>query len=1121
MKRGYAFLFPMCLLFLCLATSVFGQRTTGDIEGTVKDSNGAVIPGATVTVTGVSVGFNRTVQANDAGVYRISQIPAGTYKVTTAAINGFSETTVDNIRVNIEQTTSADVVLGVSTAVNTVDVSSDPLGVNVDSTDSKVQTNITSQLIDQLPKGVSFQSILKVSPGTRPEPLSGGYQVDGASGAENTFVVDGQALENFRTGTLNANNDIPTSLVDQVQIKTSGFEAEHGGASGGVVVLATKSGNDQWRGEFGQQFELSKLQPTPGFAPAIFQDTASTPQYIYGIRSPKQSFINMFPTASLGGPIIKGRAWFYGNYSPQFFETRRNTVFYNALSPGSVTTNANQAGAGQTSNVNLTRSTVYPAAEYQSKTKYEYAFGRIDAQVFSQLRYSGTFLWNPVITEGNLPYGMISVGGTPINNRAYNGQVYTDTAFQALGGGRTNSNNTTHQLVYTPTSNLVTTFRYARAFLNEKNGNYAVPVGTRYICGGLAGAVAYGQGITGCTFGFDTGSNATAERDVSLKNEYNADVAYLAGSFFGSHQFKGGFQYGTTTNDVKSSFSGTTPINDPVFGAINLYYGRNFDAVGQSQLNSQCNLRTAANPTGNCLGYGRLYRYGNLGVASNKFMGLYIQDKWQPSSRLTLNLGVRAEKENLPAFNTGSGDATGGIPLEFGWGKKIAPRLGGAYDPFGDGKTRIWASYGLFYDRLKFELPRGSFGGNFYRVDYFPILASRPRISDYNVGNVLGNWKDPIGGGNPSTAGGLSLIQLDFRIPSNISEETAASLGLPFAGIDPDLKPYRQSEITAGVERELSSLFVLSARYTRKNLDSVTEDIGILGANGSENYIIGNPGEGFAAQLGEAEGYVKTLKPQRTYNGVEIALNKRLSSNYYFNVNYTWSRLFGNYSGLASSDEISGGVGRAAPGVTRYFDYIVNGFTFNGAPDNGLLATDRTHTFKAYGGYNFDWWGSKTNSTDLSFFQQIYQGTPQTTYMGIGDSQIVFTERGDLGRTPTLFQTDLALSHRYKFGRDDRFTIAFDVNVINAFNQRAVTGFNTNKYRTNNVIGFADIDSDYDTTHDPVNALNAILSGKFTPAMADAVLRATAGGNQINALYGQPNLYQGSRNVRFGFRFLF
>src|SRR6185436_4860316 len=108
-------------LVLCFATSIFAQRTSGDIEGKVTDPNGAVVPNVSVTVTGVSVGFNRIVQSNSDGEFRIQQIPSGTYQITTAAISGFAATTVDNINVAIEKVTVVNVKLGITSAT-TVDV---------------------------------------------------------------------------------------------------------------------------------------------------------------------------------------------------------------------------------------------------------------------------------------------------------------------------------------------------------------------------------------------------------------------------------------------------------------------------------------------------------------------------------------------------------------------------------------------------------------------------------------------------------------------------------------------------------------------------------------------------------------------------------------------------------------------------------------------------------------------------------------------------------------------------------------------------------------------------------------------------------------------------------------
>jgi hypothetical protein len=1089
-----------------LATAAFGQRTTGNIEGTVTDANGSVVPGVSVTVTGITVGFNRVVQSDSQGVFRVQQIPAGRYKIATAPIAGFAAANVEDVTVTIETVTVANIKLGVAAASESVVVTSDQLGVNIDTSDSKVQTNITAKLIEQLPRGQSFTSLLRISPATRPEPLSGGFQVDGASGSENSFVVDGLSVENYRTGTLNGVNNVPTALISEIQIKTGGFEAEHGGASGGVVSVATKSGSDEFHGEISADFDASALQPSPRAAMSRFVASnasaaaiAANRDYTYLLRQNKDQFLNIYPTATFSGPLIRSRAWFLGTYSPQIFRTTRVSNFINAIS------NANFTSGTFVQLPRLVNGQPLAPLTFKQQDKFEYAFGRVDAAILSNLRGSATYLWNPQITDGNLPYTSITTTN-PVNT-VYNDFSYPPEQYARLRGGRENSNIFTGQLTYTPSSRMVATFRYGRVFLNQKNNNYALANAPRYVCSGES--AAYNTIQTGCPGGIgyqNLLTNSITSFDISIRNEFNGDFSYVPGNFGGKHEFKGGYLYGRTSNNVLGGNAGT--------GTVTLHYGRDYATAGLG-VSLPCQLGSAS-----CIGVGTLSRSGAKGEARNNYQGIYFQDRWQPTGRLSLNMGVRMERENLPSYNEGFALAGSPIPpIRLGWGKKIAPRLGGSYDMFGDGKTKIYGSYGWFYDRLKFELPRGLFGGNFFRTDYFPITAANPNYTYYTPQRILGNWTDPLGGGNPSTQGGLSQLQRDFRIPSNLSPQQFTALGLPVTGVDPDLKAFRQSEITVGFEREIMRGYVLTARYTRKNVDWAIEDHAILGLSESENYPIGNPGRGLDLKLDQQTGYVKSAIPQRLYNAVEIVLNRRLSNNYFFNVNYTYGRLFGNYSGLASSDEN----GRTSPAVNRFFDYAINGFTALGQPDNGWLATDRRHTFKSYGGYSFTRWGSDSHATDLSYFFTAMQGTPQTTFVTVAATSIPLEKRGNLGRTPAFTQTDLSLTHRYRIGR---YSMAFDFNVLNAFNQNTVTSLVTSKYRVTNTIAASDIDPTYNAATQTLTAvINRILSGQIGPqidGLANGSLRSLTGRpNPISSLYGQPSGYQGTRSVRFGFRFTF
>ena len=450
----------------------------------------------------------------------------------------------------------------------------------------------------------------------------------------------------------------------------------------------------------------------------------------------------------------------------------------------------------------------------------------------------------------------------------------------------------------------------------------------------------------------------------------------------------------------------------------------------------------------------------------------------------------------------------------FGWGDKLAPRFGAAFDLTGDGKTKIFASYGWFYDRFKYELPRGSFGGDFFRRDYFEILPSRGlNYTGYTPANILGGAPDPIGGTCPIVGGpGYSVCQNDFRIATNSINADIFATG----AVDPDIKAARQSEYTFGVERQLSNNFLFSGRYTHKQIDRAVEDIGVFNDQGSEAYIIGNPGLGLVCDISTSANQPCT-KAERTYDALEVRLDKR-AAKYFFNASYTFSRLYGNYSGLASSDEF----GRSSPNVNRFFDLPLLGYNPNGVPDNGRLATDRPHVFKAYGGYTFDWAGNGLNKTTVSGFTTVQSGSPLTTiYTLYSVTSAILNSRGDLGRTEIFSESDLSVSHKYKFGRDARFTLEPYVEIRNLFDERneiarqttiSNTNFNAGSLTAAGCTTCPDEGAVFDTIFNGSGIQQFILNNFATNGVGAAGTRND---------YNQPNTFQAGRDVRFGFRFYF
>ena len=1099
MNKNFKFITGVLSLVLCFAAMAFGQRTTGNIEGTVTDPNGAVVSGATVTATSVgsTAGYNNTVTSGSDGRYMFTQVPAGTYNVTATA-TGFT-TTRGEITVSVDRSAIFNPALTVGGGETIIDVTADS-SVTLDPTDTKIDTNITKQVIDNLPKGTQFTSLLKIAPNVRPEALSGGFQIDGASGSENVFVIDGQEVTNFRTGTLNTNNNLPFELLQEVQIKSTGFEAEYGGATGGVINVVTVGGNDKWRGSAGISFQPQKLQGDP--SPILSRySTNAAGNYEYFPAS-KLGGTQYFPTLAFSGPVIKQKLWFSAIYAPQIQEFSRDVDFYTAGGFDPVT-------GFQTPSNNPNTRHIGETQRFDFKRKIEEAFFRLDAQPHSTLRLFGTFLWNPIIDEGTDPgstYGLSNTTGAgPFISQ---GGVYrTQNEFLGNQGGRQNSNNVNGQATWTPTNNLVLNFRGGRSFLNEKLGSYGIPREPSVLCSASGNPnspiIPGGQAAAGCAQGArNFPSNFQINYDVSTRTTFDADAALVGINAGGRHNFKFGYQYNRISNTTDQGYADT--------GVVVLYYGLGIDG----------SIGFPATP-GN-IGSGYLQRFGTIGSASSANQGVFAQDSWQIANRLTLNLGIRAEQEKVPSFSESGSD------INFGWGSKIAPRFGVAFDVLGNQKSKIFASYGWFYDRFKYELPRGSFGGDFYRRDYFEMFASRGvHFSAYNPTTILGTVPD-IAGGNcpeppdpdapwPTLGNGYSICQDDFRVPSNL---IGGSI-LEFGAVDPDIKAARQSEYTIGYEHQLMSNFLLSARFTHKQIDRAIEDAGIYNSQGSEAYIIGNPGLGLICDV-STDGGLPCVKAERKYDAFEVRVDKR-ASKWFFNASYTLSRLFGNYSGLASSDE----AGRTSPNVSRLFDSQFAAYTAAGNPNNGRLATDRPHVFKAFGGYSFNWSDNNTNVTTVSAFTSLQSGTPLTTIMTLNNlSPFIVYGRGDLGRTEMFSETDLNVSHRYKFGRDNRFTLEPFVSVRNLFDERNVLGVDT----TISTQNFTDATLRLARAGCPAAACASIQAVTDTIVNGGGILQyvenylnspQTALASQRRNTFGFANSYQAPREVRFGARFYF
>jgi hypothetical protein len=942
------------LAAVLLAWPASAQEQRGSIEGIVKDTSGAVVPGATVTLTGGS-GAKLEAVSDAEGLYRFPSLAPGNYTVS-ANLQGFGPGKVDNVRVGLGEVKKVDFALSVAGVTESVQVTAEsPL---VDVKQSARSTNIRAEQVQLLPHGRDFTTLLTQAPGVNNEPKSNGIMVDGASASENRYVVDGIETTELVHGTSGKN--VLADFVEEVQIKSSGYTAEFGGSTGGVINVITKSGTNRFNGNalFNWQGSRTTAEPNQTLRLNLTDPTQS--EYI---TYPKDPNDRLEPGGSFGGPIVAGRSWFFGAYQPTFLKTTRTV---NPQTSGN-------AGAIPVSSTEKQR------IEYLSANQT----AQLGDKIRTRLAYNNS--WRKV--EGLLP----SQNGADLPSTNYS----KGTKFPNW----TLSGNVDY--VVTPKFFVGARLGY---FLSDTH-DFNVPNEPRFAWAGgstnvgLPGVPANLQHATGFT---SILSNNAIDHDKQTRLMGQIDATWY-GRFAGDHQLKGGIQMDRRAEDIVSgelrnrvsvfwdqALSTGVPVTRGTFG----YYSVRSNAVDPKK------------------------GFITQGDVKTNLVGFFVQDAWTVSNRLTVNAGVRTEQEKVPSFTTAEGVPQ--YPIEFGFGQKFAPRLGFAYDLKGDGRWKAYGSWGIFYDIFKLELPQGSFGGQKW-LEYYYTLDQADWTTLVNGANCPPTCAGTIIRGAPTSSNPIGGI--NFRLPSVT----------PGVDIEPDLKPMRSQEASFGLEHQFNNVMAGSVRYVHKQLDRAIEDTGFLTADGSEGYVIANPGEGIT-QLAFVNPNVNLPTAKRDYDGVEFALEKRFANNWYARATYLWSRLFGNYPGLSQSDEN----GRADPNVGRLFDFPLMMFKQDGTPSYGPLPTDRPHQVKVQALYSFRF------GTTVGVNEYLQGGIPVTRELAVlppNNYPVQYLGRGSDGRTDPFIRTDLYVQHEIKLGTR---AVQLNATVLNLFNTRnAINVFST------------------------------------------------------------------------------
>ena len=935
-------------LTACLALSlasgvVLAQERTGEILGTVVDESGGPVPGAVVSATGPSLPGALDSISDAQGRFRIFNVPIGTYTITTRLAGFNTHKASVEVRLGAQITHNPKLTVGQVTEV--VEVTGNAL--SIDPTSSRSATNITTEQIENLPKSTrGFHGLLAMAPGVLLEPKAGnagvgGVQVGGSSGAENAFFIDGTEVSDLRRGSLRESNAIPFEFVQEVQVKSGGFEAEYGGATGGVVNVATKSGMNEYHGSLGTSFTGSALN---GRDRGFFKLNPANANEAVFFQPKEDDYTIWSPSLTFGGPIMKNRLHFFAAYSPDLEDVSRSIDYASG-----------------------TRT-------FEQDRKRHFSLVRLDYFPSSTFQFNASYLWSPSKRLGGLPDRDARIAA-PSND-------------QSILGGFLPAQTASAGLSWTPSANFVVSARYGYKYQNDKDGNYGLPSAPFVTYRTPSSNAGVPVPVPGGTSFSTTSSTLKTQFDVTTRQNVYVDATYV----LQNHTFKVGYALNHVGNEVSRDYEN---------GRFLVNWGEAFSR-GSVQ-----NQRGA-------LGY-YIWEDGvrNSGDVTSRNQSLFAQDTWRIGRKLTINAGVRVENEFLPPFKAEVNGVRVANPVEFGWGDKVAPRAGFAYDLKGDGTWKLSGSFGLFYDTLKYELARGAFGSDFWVTHVYRL--NDPDITKLN--------RD-----NPGALG-PEIINFDNRsLPINAAGE--------LEGIDPDIKPYKSLEATVALDHQFSTKIVGGIRYTHRNLLRAIEDIGVLDENDSEVYLIGNPGFGqtrdpesvYGGQ--SPNGTFLVPKAVRKYHAVELR-TQGMFGRFNMLASYTYSRLRGNYSGSANSDES----GRQDPGVSRAYDLPFYYFDGSGSqtPAEGPLGTDRPHALKLFAWYSFN---SPLGSTSIGVNQVALSGTPDSTTVIYLSAPTFPLGRGDMGRTPTHTQTDLSLNHTLKLGGNK--SLRLEANVRNLFDQDAV-----------------------------------------------------------------------------------